>query len=81
MTETRRNKPQPMQELIRETLGEIERLKAEGVVRDEEIAVALNRGGFPDPGGHQWTGKSLLTFMADPDVEFERLLADRRRTS
>ena len=79
MTETRRNKPQPMQELIRDTLDEVDRLKADGVVRDEEIAVALNRSGFPDPRGRQWTAQSLLTFMADPDVEFERLLASKRR--
>jgi hypothetical protein len=79
MTETRRNKPQPMQELIRETLAEIDRLKADGVIQNEEIAVALNRSGFPDPRGRQWTGTSLLTFMADPDVEFERLLVSKRR--
>jgi hypothetical protein len=79
MTETRRNKPQPIQELIRETLDEIDRLKSEGVVADEEIAVALNRSGFPDPRGRQWTTQSLMTFMTDPDVEFERLLATKRR--
>lgn len=79
MTETRRNKPQPMQELIRETLEEIDRLKGEGVTSYDEVAVALNRSGHPDIRGHQWTARSLMDFMSDPDVEFERLLASRRK--
>lgn len=78
MTETRRNKPQPEQEIIRETLKEIDELRADGVTSHDDIAEALNRGGHPDPRGHQWTSRSLMDFLSDPDVEFERLLASRR---
>lgn len=69
MTETRRNRIQSFETFAREALSEIETLRAQGLYDPQEIAMALNRSGFPDYRAREWTGESVVAFLGDPKVE------------
>jgi hypothetical protein len=69
MAESRRLKPQSRSEFAREAYGEIAALQADGLRDPAEIAEALNRNGFPDAHGRQWTAAAVLLFLASPAAE------------
>lgn len=69
MTETRRNRQQSFEEFAREALALVREFRAQGLHDPREIAMALNRSGFPDYRAHQWTAESLAEFLGDGRVE------------
>ena len=72
MTETRRPVPESPESFAANALAEIEDARRAGALTPEEIAEALNRGGFPDFRGRQWDAEKVLEFMASPAAERAR---------
>lgn len=69
MTETRRNRQQSFEEFAKDALRLIRDLRAQGITDSRELAMALNRGGFPDYRSRQWTAESVAAFLGDGRVE------------
>jgi len=69
MAETRRELPQAPEEFTRETVLEIEGVKSTGANTSEEIAMALNRSGYTNFRGHQWTADQVMEFLSNDTVQ------------
>jgi hypothetical protein len=74
MTESRRFTIKSGLEFAFDALKEIAEARVAGAKSPEEIANALNRGGFPDMSGQQWDEEKVLSFLASRDAE----IAQRR---
>jgi len=68
MAETRRERPQAPDEFIRETVLEIEGVKSTGATTAEDIAMALNRSGYTNFRGDQWTPDQIMEFLSNDTV-------------
>ncbi|HUT51581.1 MAG TPA: hypothetical protein VM325_19805 [Alphaproteobacteria bacterium] len=68
MAETRRERPQAPEEFTRETVLEIEGVKSTGAATAEDIAMALNRSGYTNFRGHQWTPDEVMEFLSNDTV-------------
>jgi len=68
MTETRRPTLQSTHEFALDALRQIADARLNGAQTPEDIAEALNRGGFPAQTGHQWNAETVLGFLASKDA-------------
>lgn len=69
MTETRRNPLQSTDDFTREAVEQIEAVRDSGARTADEIAEALNRGGFATWHGRQWDAEKVMEFLSSPDTE------------
>ncbi len=76
MTESRRFTVKSGMDFALDALREIADARIAGAKSPDEIANALNRGGFPDMRGQQWDEEKVMSFLASRDAE----LAQRRLT-
>jgi hypothetical protein len=77
MTETRRQRIQSGFDFSLEALQEIASVRMDGTEAPGEIAEALNRCGFPDSRGHQWTAEAVMDFLASRDAQDAQTAMDR----
>ena len=70
MTETRAHPTDA--DFVRDTVLEIEGVRSVGANTAEEIATALNRSGYTNHRGRQWTAEEINAFLAKPEVERKR---------
>lgn len=77
MTETRRPRIQSGFDFSLEALQEIARIRMDGIEAPGEIAEALNRCGFPDSRGHQWTAEAVMDFLSSRDAQDAQTAMDR----
>ena len=68
MAETRRQRAQAPEEFTRETVLEIEGVKSTGATTADDIAMALNRSGYTNFRGDQWTADEILEFLSNDTV-------------
>jgi hypothetical protein len=69
MAETRRERAQTPQDFMRETVLEIEGVRSTGAETADDIATALNRSGYTNFRGHQWTADEILEFLSNDAVQ------------
>ncbi len=69
MTESRRFTVKSGMDFALDALKEIAEARIAGATSADEIANALNRGGFPDMRGQQWDEEKVLRFLASRDAE------------
>ena len=76
MTESRRFTVKSGMDFALDALREIADARIAGAKSPDEIANALNRGGFPDMTGQQWDEEKVMRFLASRDAELaQRQLA------
>jgi len=69
MAETRRERAQAPEEFTRETVLEIEGVMSTGATTADDIAMALNRSGYTNFRGHQWTADEVMEFLSNDTVQ------------
>ncbi len=81
MTESRRFTVKSGEAFALDALREIAEARHAGARTPEDIANALNRGGFPDMRGRQWDAEKVMTFLASRDAEMAQRKLNREDNS